>query len=253
MSRSGSLIAGVLLFVALTSRLVNLTSFDPLYDETLTKGVVENILKGDFHNNWKFADVPAEYRTDLYNFSSYMYVDAAFTALVQPITARIPLVRKDCWPFPHRLFSALAGTLALYLFYLLTLRWFGQVVAIVSLAFMAAAPLLVQDAHYARPEAFVILLVGLAYILANMMTEGKRPLTALMGASACLGFLAACKFSLAPMALLPLLFVPVRLIRNRYDALRIALSWGGAWYWGCTWVCRMGFDIRRRIGEASSF
>ncbi len=216
----------------LAFRLVNLTTFDPLLDETITKGVVENILEGDLTNNWKFADIPPDFRIDLYNFSSYMYADALFVAVAHPIISRIPLVRTDSWVFPHRLFSALAGTLALCLFYLVALKWFGQVVAIVSLAFMAVAPLLVQEAHYARPEAFVILLVGLAYLLLSMMAEGRRPIIALAAASAILGFLAASKFSLAPMALLPLVFVPVHLLRDRRVMPWIALICGGSWVLG---------------------
>ena len=253
MSRCGSFIAGVLLFVALTLRLVNLTAFDPLYDETITKGVVENIWKGDLRNNWKFAEIPADYRIDLYNFSSYMYADAAFSALVHPLTAHAPLVRTDCWVFPHRLFSALAGTLALCLFYLVTLRWFGQGAALVSLAFMAAAPLLVQDAHYARPEAFVILLVGLAYLLSSMVAAGTWPITALAGASVCLGFLAACKFSLAPMALLPLAFVSVRLVRDWHAAVRTALIWAGAWALGMYLGVPDGFRHPRAFWSGVQF
>jgi hypothetical protein len=61
----------------------------------MTKGVVENILKGDLRNNWKFANVPAGYQIDFYNFSSYMYADAAFAVLANPIIARIPLVLKN--------------------------------------------------------------------------------------------------------------------------------------------------------------
>ncbi len=122
----------------------------------------------------------------------------------------------------------IAGTLAAYLFYLLTLRWFDRNTALLLLAFLSVTPILVQDAHYARPEAFIILLVGFVYLLLNKLREGRFLYFILAVACASIGFLTATKFSLIPLAVLVFLWVPRDLWRNPSTAGRIAAVGAGA-------------------------
>jgi hypothetical protein len=214
----------VLLFAALVIRLDNLDQFGPLFDENLTQSVVNNVLAGDFRNNWKYADVPAVYRIDFYNFSSYFYVDAAFVKLAGVLTDGPP-AHPMHW---HRVCSALAGTLAAFFFYLLARRWFDEGTALVCLAFLAVAPILVQDAHYARPEAVEILLVGLLYLLCDKLRDGNFTYPLLAAACACAGFLGAMKFSLVPMVAVVLFWVPEDLWKDSKAAIRVAVTSAGA-------------------------
>jgi 4-amino-4-deoxy-L-arabinose transferase-like glycosyltransferase len=210
----------ILLFAVFVIRLVHLDQFDPLFDENLTQAVVHNVLAGDFRNNWKFADVPIEYHTDFYNFSSYFYVDAAFVKLAGILTDGPP-AHPIHW---HRICSAIAGTFAAFFFYLLARKWFDRSTALVYLAFLAVAPILVQDAHYARPEAVEILLVGLLYLLSNKLHDGTFRYSILAAACACAGFLGAMKFSLLPMVAVALFWVPGDLWKDRKSAFRVAVT-----------------------------
>src|SRR4051794_25004264 len=110
----------LILMGALVLRTASLRKMAALYDETITRAVVTNIWRGDLRNNWKYADVPSEYRIDSYNFSSYMYADAVFVG-----PPRRNSLHLDRW------FSALTGTAAIYLFYLVALRLFGSKVGLV--------------------------------------------------------------------------------------------------------------------------
>lgn len=214
----------LLLIAAFAIRVVNLDGFQNAYDENITQAVVDNILHGDLRNNWKFAKVPDQYHIDFYNFSSYFYVDAAFVKLADVITDGPP-VHPVHW---HRVVSAIAGTLAVFLFYQLALKWFDGGTALIFLAFLSVAPILVQDAHYARPEAFEIVLVGVVYLLSNKLREGKFRYSILAAACACVGFLGAMKFSLLPMIAIVLFWVPGELWRDRGTAMRLAITAAGA-------------------------
>ena len=191
-----------LLLVAISAvfRTVSLKKFGMLYDEQITRAVAANIWRGDLSNNWKSAPgVPAAFQINCYNFSSYMYADA----LAAGRDAPHPLFRE-------RLFSAVLGSLAIVLFYFVALRLLGPAVALASLAVMAVFPLLVQDAHYARPEAFVTFLCGIVYVCSVRLLESPRPRLWLGAGAFCCGLLVACKISLIPIAAIPLVCLVAR-------------------------------------------
>ena len=196
----------LLITVSAAFRITSQKKFGMLYDEQITRSVADNIWKGDLRNNWRYvANMPAAFQIDCYNFSSYMYADA----LAAGPRARHPLFRE-------RLFSGICGTLAVAVFYLVTLKLIGRKEALAALAIMAVFPLLVQDAHYARPEAFATLLCGLVYLLSVLLLRSRRALL-LLGASCFIcGLLAACKISLVPMIAVPI----VCLLARRLDIWR---------------------------------
>src|SRR5580658_3138475 len=158
------ILPGVILLAALVFRIVSLTTFDPLFDEQITRDVVTGIWHGEWSDNWKYTVSAENYRNDQYNFSSYLYADALIAGTVGQLDAFLSDGKPDL-VFWSRLFSAVTGTLAVYLFYLVAGRLFPPATAIAAMALMAAMPLLVQDSHYARPEAFVLALTGAAYLL----------------------------------------------------------------------------------------
>lgn len=178
----------LILLLALFLRASSLTKFDAQEDEQTLHAVVENIWHGDLSNNWIHASIPStRFRIDCYNFSSYFYADAAFTGL-----ARISKYTV-LW---DRIFSVLLGTGAVFLVYLLALRLCNRSVALVACALTAVMPVLVQDAHYGRPEAFVTCLTLAAYL-----ASFRKPALA----SVCFGLLVACKISMIPLCAIPLL------------------------------------------------
>jgi hypothetical protein len=217
-------IAGLLLLVAFVLRVANLDKFDVQYDEWITRGVVDNIFRHDLRNNWKYANVPANYRVNMYNFSSYFYFDAVMVRTLYFIADPPPEhpVRWD------RLVSAITGDLALLLFYLLALAWFDGSTALIFLALLTVAPLLIQDAHYARPEAFELMLVAILYLLSSRLRQGRFRYSVLALACACVGFLGATKFSLLPIIGVVLLWIPGELWKQPLSAARIVALTIGA-------------------------
>ena len=194
----------LLLAVSVIFRFVSVKTFGMLYDEQITRAVAANIWKGDLSNNWKnAAGVPAVFQINCYNFSSYMYADA----LAAGPHARHPLYRE-------RILSATLGSLAVVLFYFVALRLFGPRTALAALAVMAVFPLLVQDSHYGRPEAFVTFVCAVVYLLSVLLLTSLRPLIFLSAGAFCCGLLIACKISLVPIASIPLFCLGKRKILN---------------------------------------
>jgi hypothetical protein len=215
----------LILLAALVLRTVSLTTFNTLLDEGITRDVVTGIWHGEWSNNWKYTVSAADYRVDQYNFSCYLYADA----LLAGAAAKLDAFLSDSTPdfvFWSRLLSALAGTLAVFLFYLVARRLFGQGTVVVAMALMAAMPLLVQDSHYARPEAFAIALTGAAYLFLLRFDSHRERLPYLGYSAFCFGLLIACKVSLIPMAAVPLLFLAS--LKDRRLLVRAAAICAGA-------------------------
>lgn len=197
----------LILAIALVLRTVSLTTFSALFDEQITRDVVTGIWHGEWSNNWKYTVSAENYRIDQYNFSSYLYADA----LLAGAAAKLEALLSDGSPdfvFWSRLLSALAGTLAVFLFYLVARRLFPPGTAIAAMFLVAVIPLLVQDSHYARPEAFVVTLTGAAYLFLLRFDSHRERLRYLVYSALCFGLLIACKVSLLPMAAIPLLYLP---------------------------------------------
>lgn len=191
---------GLVLVLALILRAQSLDSFGVQFDENISRAVVENIWHGDLTNNWAHASVTDQFRIDCYNFSSYLYADSAFVGLIK-FAARLLSRPFEYTVFWDRVFSLILGTCTVYLSYLLALRLYGRHVAIAAALLIAAIPLLVQDSHYGRPEAFAAFLTALAYLASLRAAVGVRFLVL---ASLCFGLLIACKISMIPMAVIPL-------------------------------------------------
>jgi 4-amino-4-deoxy-L-arabinose transferase-like glycosyltransferase len=135
-----------------------------------------------------------------------MYVDGLVAGVAAKLAAPLPDGSPD-FVYWSRLFSALAGTFAVYLFYLVARRLFEPVTATIAMVAIAVMPLLVQDSHYARPEGFVLVLTGAVYLFLLQFDDRRDRLRYLAYTGFCLGLLIACKISMIPMALLPVLFL----------------------------------------------
>lgn len=209
----------LILIGALILRTVSLTTFQPLGDEQITRDVATGIWHGELSNNWKYTVTQPEFRIDMYNFSSYLYADALTAGAAAKIAALVTGSEPD-WIYWSRLLSALAGALAIGLFYLVARQWFPPGTAITAMCLIAVMPLLVQDSHYARPEAFVVALTAVAYVLLSRFDSYPSRPVYLEASAFCFGLLIACKVSMIPMALLPGVFL-LRL-KDRRLAVRLA-------------------------------
>jgi len=194
-------------------------------DETITVEVVGQMRRsGDWDTNW--AKAPAlepALRYDQYNFSSYLYSTFFFYRAVKWAPGLEAWRSRDQGFWVYRFFSVLLATAAVAQAWWLARRLSDARTALAAASLVAVLPLLVQDAHYARPEAFVTLLTLVAVTLslpAGRASEVWRTL----GAAVVVGLLVACKFSLLALAWLPLAAVVADPARR--TAVRLAVGVG---------------------------
>ncbi len=168
-------------------------------DELIPKAVVQHMQdSGTLDTNWEHADWRGDfaggfYKLKQYNFSSYHTALHTFQSLCRGLGV-------DDAPalVMYRFFSLLCQLLAVLLVYAIARKLLNNQAAIFSATFLVIAPQAVVDAHYARPESFVILLVAVAsWLSLKNCTEKKLSITALE--SIVWGVAFACKFSFLPM------------------------------------------------------
>ncbi len=171
-------------------------------DELIPQAVIKHMqTSGTLDTNWENADWRGDfaggfYKLKQYNFSSYHTVLYAFQSVGETLGVRdVPVL------IVYRVFSVLCQLLAMCLVYFMAKHLYGDRAALCSAAFLAIAPQAVVDAHYARPESFVIFLVALACYLALKNCQ-QRKLSWVLLESSIWGVAFACKFSFFPMALL---------------------------------------------------
>jgi hypothetical protein len=205
-------------------------------DEPIAPYVVSRVLSsGGLDTNWAHTPLGADFGVAQYNFSSYylalsllerVRVAAGAHPAAQGIEGRIVF---------YRACSAGFGTLALALAMLLAFRIQGWGLAVAAGLWIAINPLLVQDSHYARPEAFLTLAaLGLVWICGTRrLSPGWRsPLAGLV-----FGLMVACKVTLLLWFWLPL----VACFQDRGD-------WGR-----CTWGARLARASLAAAGAAAGF
>lgn len=174
-------------------------------DELIPRAVVQHMQ--DTHTldtNWEHADWRGDfaggfYKLRQYNFSSY------HTTLFY-LRAFAGFLHLDNLPdLAFYRITSLAFQLAtLFLVFFAAKQLGGFVCGLLAAAFFAVMPQPVIDAHYARPESFVMLLVMIAVWLA-LRAHAARELRYHLLAAFVWGVAFACKFSFAPIAVLALL------------------------------------------------
>lgn len=169
-----------------------------MVDELIPVAVIAHMREsGTPDTNWARTAVREDFRYHQYNFSSYHLAGLA-------ATWRLPLHGER--PFDAtavrdlRRLNAVFGGLAVLLAGLIGFRLQGNVAAAFAAVFAAVQVTLMQDALYARPEAFATLLAGLLFFAVTGAVGWRRVLVS--GGLA--GLLLACKISfvvLLPFAL----------------------------------------------------
>jgi len=206
-------------------------------DEPIAPCVVAQVLGGrGLDTNWAHTPLGSDFGAAQYNFSSY-YLTLSLLERAGGLVAQRPSPgRIEARIVFYRACSAAFGTLGLALAMLLAFRIRGWGLALAAGLWIAVNPLLVQDAHYARPEAFLTLM---ALALVGMCGPGRPapgwwwpPLAGLL-----FGFLVACKVTLLLWFWLPLV-----------------ACFPGAGEWGrCAWGTRLARAGLAAAGAAGGF
>ena len=174
-------------------------------DETITVEVVGHMRSsGDWDTNWaKAPKLESSFRYDQYNFSSYMYGTFFFYRAAKWVPGLEAWRSRDQGFWVYRMFSALLATVVVAQAWWLARRLAGARAGLAAGALVAVVPLLVQDAHYIRPEAFVTVLTMAAVMLSLPGERWARSRVLLAGVA--VGLAIACKVSMLPLAILPVL------------------------------------------------
>jgi hypothetical protein len=159
---------------------------------------------GDWDTNWaKAPKLESSFRYDQYNFSSYMYGTFFFYRAAKWVPWLEAWRSRDQGFWVYRMFSALLATVVVAQAWWLARRLAGARAGLAAGALVAVVPLLVQDAHYIRPEAFVTVLTMAAVMLSLPGERWARSRVLLAGVA--VGLAIACKVSMLPLAILPVL------------------------------------------------
>lgn len=194
--------AGVLLVLGVITRIAYYDTACGMPDEVITTAVVQHMRQtGDWDVNWSKADVDPGFRYDQYNFSSYIYSTYFFYRVVKLIPGTESWRSRDHGVPVYRMFSALLACLVLVEVYLISKRWSGLASAAAMLV-CSFAPILVQDAHYIRPESFLTVLT-LAAVGLSLRSQSSTWYLYL--GAFCVGLAVACKISMILLLCAPLL------------------------------------------------
>lgn len=212
-------IGGALALVAGGLRFAFLGGGTVQFDEPIATAVVAHLHESrGFDTNWAHTPVGSRFGRAQYNFSSYYLTLAAWDRLLritrvegdtgaapQPLATDFSTTARatTSWLTLLRAFSALAGTLALILAMRLAWAIGGGWLALGVGAWLAVNPQLVQDSHYARPEAFLTLAALGLVLLCVPVRRWSWPRG--LAAGALLGFMTACKVSAGLCFWLPFL------------------------------------------------
>ena len=156
-----------------------------------------------FDTNWAHTQLRGETGPAQYNFSSYFLTLAGLERIRQALGFRPPDEPFDLRTVFFRECSAVFSVLALVVALGIAHRIAGWGLALAAGLWIAVDPLLIQDSHYARPEAFVVLLcLGL---VALALARGSPGILRPTVAGLVFGFLIACKVTLVLWFWLPLM------------------------------------------------
>jgi hypothetical protein len=179
-------------------------------DELIPLAVVKHMEQtGTLDTNWANADWRGDYAGGVYdlrqyNFSSYHVVLRGIKWLAEPWVSNVsPIVF-------YRVCSLLFQGLAVVLLLDVMRRVAGWPQALTAGLFLTVMPQSVIDAHYARPETFVTLLVTMGMWLGYVSCHSRKWMVVDAVAALVWGVAFACKISLLPLAMVAWVFVLLR-------------------------------------------
>lgn len=196
-------------------------------DEIIVVEVVKNLNKNtSLDANWALADLPAYFKYDQYNFTSYIY----FVYLAQKIASVVDadvFTDDNAYKFTRSL-SAISFSLMIFVVFILAKKFMPTGYAFLASVITLFSIQLQQDALYARPESFFSLLVIIICLLLTRTSQRPKLIYSLVGFI--LGILLACKISalfLGPFIAILLIIQYKHSLLTR-EPLMIASLLGGA-------------------------
>ncbi|HSC76893.1 MAG TPA: glycosyltransferase family 39 protein [Pseudomonadales bacterium] len=171
-------------------------------DELIPRTMVKHMQAShSLDTNWENADWRGDfaggfYKLKQYNFSSYHTALLGLREL-----ANLTALHDVPDLVLYRSVSLIFQLVCIVLVFSIANRLAGMSAGLLAAAFMALMPQAVVDAHYARPESFVMLLIALASWLA-MRAYAERNWRYILPEAVVWGVAFSCKFSFFPMVLL---------------------------------------------------
>jgi hypothetical protein len=180
-------------------------------DEEITAGVSAHIrIHGTLDTNWRHVpEISRHYPGDQFNFSAAILAAQPIAS----IAAHVMPGRMDASERPPlRIASAAYTAAAIVVFFLAFRLLFGAPAALLGTVLTAGSSQLFLDAHYARPEGFILFCHALAlYAVLRAQAPSRRTQWLLVAGIAC-GLLIATKVSLLYVAAhLALVFTVLRM------------------------------------------
>jgi len=189
-------------------------------DELIPLAVVSHMQDAStLDTNWEKADWHGDYAWGFYKLHQYNF--SSYLSAMYWLRTSTDFVGLGSMPdlTLYRLASLACQLGCMLLVFFIANQLAGNPAGLLAATFVAVMPQSVVDAHYARPESFVMLLVAMACWLALRADDRQKGRIAFVEAMVW-GVAFACKFSFFPMVLLACL---ARLLRQRY--MSICLLW----------------------------
>lgn len=172
-------------------------------DEPITVEVVGHMRSsGDWDTNWAKANLEKGLRYDQYNFSSHLRATFVFYRLIKLVPGLESWRSQDRGFWVYRMFSVLLATAVVLQTWWLARRMAGPRTGLAAGALVAVAPILVQDAHYSRPEAFLTMIMMAAAEVS--LPSGQYRAWRVFAGALLVGLAVACKVSMLALVWLPL-------------------------------------------------
>ncbi len=195
-------------------------------DERMVVSVDGALSTNHFDTDMKRAPIHEGLQLARYNFSSYFYASYIWYFVATPLERALhfrAVQTPTSLVIVFRQFSAIFGLLACALVYGCAKELIPAKFAALAALFTGVLPLLVQDSHYARAEAFVTAgAVGTLWL--SFAIARNCSLVRCFWSGLLVGFLTACKISLAPLVLLPALSILAWHRSNLPQRLRFAVE-----------------------------
>lgn len=166
------------------------------FDEVIPMRVSQHMAQGHaLDTDWAHAELPEDFRRVHFNFSGYVLSAYAFVSVVSAES----FGNDERLLSRLRQFSRYADLLLLLVTFALLYPLWGTIYALLASVAVLLAPLVFQDAHYARPESLGTLLFTACFLIALQRRRSQR-MDAWRAAAICafMGFLASIKITYVP-------------------------------------------------------
>lgn len=171
-------------------------------DELIPRAVVVHMQAShSLDTNWANADWHGDYAGSFYKLTQYNFSSYHTLLLLCREAANLAGMGNIADLVVYRAVSLVCQLLCLLLVFFIARRLAGESAGLLAVAFFAVLPQAVVDAHYARPESFVMLLVALASWL-SLEACSRRNWRYTVAEAVVWGVAFACKFSFFPVVLL---------------------------------------------------